>query len=262
MNENSDQPTIRSWPNQLVPCRVLEPGASFAWLRAGRQDYQNAPVLILFYGVCVFLLNVFVAWLAWKLGGYILLLSSLSGFVFIAPLLAFGLYSVSRQLTEDRQPDLGHTIEAIKRPLSNAMVFALVLLVIFLLWARAGMMVQVFFPLGGQLEISRLLTFLLIGTAVGSVFAGVSFAASVFSLPMMANREVDVITAVISSINAVLRNKPAMLVWAVLVSLLTIRGFLTAGLGLIIIIPWLGYSTWHGYRAAFDVSEWPQLPQK
>ena len=79
---------------------------------------------------------------------------------------------------------------------------------------------------------------------------------------MIANRDVDVITAVISSVNGVLRNKPAMFVWAFLISAMTLIGFLTAGLGLIIIIPWLAYATWHGYREALDVSEWPKLPQE
>ena len=176
-------------------------------------------------------------------------------------MLAFGLYSVSRQLCEGKKPNLAHTIGAIKRPLGNAMVFTLVLLVIFLLWARAGMMVQVFFPYGRDPEWGHIITFLLIGSAVGSIFATVSFAASVFSLPMIANRDVDVITAAISSINAVLRNKPAMFVWAMLISVLTIIGFLTAGIGLIFIIPWLAYATWHGYRETLDVSEWSVLPR-
>jgi len=123
------------------------------------------------------------------------------------------------------------------------------------------MMVQVFFPFGTHPDWGHVISFLLIGSAVGSIFASVSFAASVFSLPMLANRDIDVITAVISSINAVLRNKPAMLVWAGLISALTLLGFLTAGIGLIIIIPWLAYATWHGYRAALDVSEWSVLPR-
>jgi len=177
-------------------------------------------------------------------------------------MLAFGLYAVSRQLCEGKQPNLGSTIQAIRRPLGNALVFTLVLLVVFLLWARAGMMVQVFFPYGRDPNWTHIVTFLLIGSAVGSIFASVSFAASVFSLPMIANRDVDVITAVISSINAVLRNKPAMLFWASLISVMTLIGFLTAGIGLIFIIPWLAYATWHGYREALDVSEWPRLPQK
>ena len=150
---------------------------------------------------------------------------------------------MSRQLCEGKTPDLAHTIDAIEKPLGNAMVYTLVLLVVFLLWARAGMMVQVFFPFGGDPDWGHVVTFLLIGSGVGSIFASVSFAASVFSLPMLANRDIDVITAVISSINAVLRNKPAMLIWATLICSLTLVGFLTAGLGLIIIIPWLAYAT-------------------
>jgi len=262
MNDKQSQRTPITPKTMIVPSRSLDTGAAFGWLRAGWNDFRNAKRISLVYGFFVFLVSAILAWLAWKLGGYILLLSALSGFVFVAPMLAFGLYAVSRQLYEGKIPVLGHTIEAIKRPLGNAMVYTLVLLVVFLLWARAGMMVQVFFPMGGHPEWGHIVTFLLIGSAVGSLFASVSFAASVFSLPMLANRDIDVITAVISSINAVLRNKPAMSVWAALICTLTLVGFLTAGIGLIIIIPWLAYATWHGYRAALDVSEWPKLPQE
>jgi len=262
MNNNKDPQEFIPPKTHLVPCRSLKTGAAFEWLEAGWEDFRKAKVISLAYGFFVFLVSVFVAFLAWKLGGYVLLLSALSGFVFVAPMLAFGLYSVSRQLCEGKTPDLAHTIRAVKRPLGNSMVFTLVLLIIFLLWARAGMMVQVFFPLGGKPEWSHIITFFLIGSAAGSIFASVSFAASVFSLPMLANRDIDVITAVISSVNGVLRNKPAMLVWAMSICTLTGIGFLTAGIGLIVIIPWLAYATWHGYRAALDVSEWPILPRE
>lgn len=245
----------------LVPCQTLPAGAAFGWLRAGWQDLMQAKRVSLVYGFFVFLVSALVAWLALQLGGYVLLISVLSGFVFIAPMLAFGLYSVSRELCEGREPSLASTLGAIKRPLGNSMVYTLVLLVVFLLWARAGMMVQVFFPLGGDPDWGKIVTFLAIGSAVGSIFACVSFATSAFSLPMLANRDIDVITAVLSSINAVLRNKPAMFVWAFLICLLTAVGFLTAGIGLIVIIPWLAYATWRGYRAALDPSGWPILPR-
>jgi len=262
MKEESAQRPPVPPKTQVVPCRQLAPGAAFGWLRAGWGDLWKAPGISLAYGLFVFLVSVCVAFLAWKLGGYVLLFSALSGFVFVAPLLAFGLYSVSRQLCEGKTPNLAATIRAIKRPLGNSVVFTLVLLVVFLLWARAGMMVQVFFPLGGTPEWGHIVTFLLIGSAVGSIFACVSFAASVFSLPMLANRDIDVITAVISSVNGTLRNKPAMFVWAVLICSLTGVGFLTAGVGLIVIIPWLAYATWHGYRAGLDVSDWSVLPRE
>lgn len=261
MTKTSEQQPHLPPKTILVPCRTLRTGIAFQWLRAGWVDFKNAMGISLGYGILVFLLSLLVASLAWKLGGYVLLISTLSGFVFIAPMLAFGLYSVSRQLCEDRKPSFKSTFNAIKRPLSNSMVYTLVLLVVFLLWTRAGMMVQVFFPLGGHPEWGHVITFLLIGSAVGSIFACISFAASVFSLPMLANRDIDVITAVLSSINATLRNKPAMLLWAFLICSLTLVGFLTAGIGLIIIIPWLAYATWHGYRDALDVKDWPKLPR-
>lgn len=262
MTDKKDSKAYIPPKTMLVPCRSLETGASIQWLRAGWADFQNARDISLAYGFVVFLLSLLVAWLSWLLGGFVLLISTLSGFVFIAPMLAFGLYSVSRQLCEGRQPTLERTFAAIKRPLANSMVYTLVLLVVFLLWARAGMMVQVFFPMGQHPDWGHVLTFLFIGSAVGSVFACVSFAASVFSLPMLANREIDVITAVISSINAVLRNKPAMALWAFLICVLTFVGFITAGIGLIVIIPWLAYATWHGYRAALDASELTRLAGK
>lgn len=243
----------------VVPHRVLPTGAAFGWLAAGWRDLSAAPRVSLIYGLMVFVVSALVAWLAYQLGGIVLLLSTLSGFVFVAPLLAFALYSVSRQLCEGREPSLRHTYRAMRKPSGNAMVFALVLLVVFLIWARAGMMVHVFFPLDGHPEWRDVASFLAIGSSVGALFAGFTFAAVATSLPMLANRDVDVVTAVVSSINVVLRNKPAMLLWACCIVVLTLIGFATAFLGLIVIIPWLAYSTWHSYRDALDVSQWPIL---
>jgi uncharacterized membrane protein len=244
----------------VAPCRDLNPGMPFDWLRAGWADYRKAPGVSVAWGLIVWVLSALVAWAAWTIGNWILLLTVLSGFIFIAPLLAFALYSVSRQLADGDNPVLGRSIKAMKIPFSNALVFALVLLIIFLIWARAASMIYIFFPAEGLPGIRDLLTFLFIGSAVGAIFAGFSFAASAFSLPFLANREVDIVTAVVSSINAVLRNKWTMFAWALLIVLLTVAGIVTALLGLIIVIPWLAYATWHGYRAALDVSEWPVLP--
>lgn len=244
----------------VAPCRDLPRGAPFEWLRAGWRDYRAAPGLSLAWGVFCWLLSSAITLLAWKTGGWVLLISLLSGFVFVGPLLAFGMYSVSRQLCLGRKPTLAQTLKAAWRPLSNSLVFALVLLVILLLWARAGAMVHIFFPTDGTVRLEHLTVFLVVGSAVGSVFAAITFAASVFSLPFIANRDVDVVTAVVSSINAVLRNRRTMLLWGVLVSALTAVGFMTAMLGFVVIIPLLGYATWHGYRAALDVSGWDTLP--
>jgi uncharacterized membrane protein len=252
-HRNADRQSI------VVPCRALSPAEPFRWLALGWRDFRAAPRVSLVYGLLVFLASAVLAWLAWKLGGFVLLLSALSGFIFVAPLLAFALYSVSRQLYEGRRPSLRRTLWAMRRPLGNAAVLALILLVIFLVWARAGMMVHIFFPMDGQPRTADVVTFLAVGSAVGAVFAGFTFASVVCALPMLANRDVDVITAVVSSINAVLRNKVTMAIWAALIVVLTALALVTALLGLIVVIPWLAYATWHGYRATLDVSDWPTL---
>ena len=122
-------------------------------------------------------------------------------------------------------------------------------------------MVHIFFPSTGEVKLEDLALYLGVGSAVGSIFATICFMASVFSLPFIANRDADVITAVVSSINAVLRNRKTMFLWAVMVAVFTAVGFLTAMVGFIVIIPLLGYATWHGYRDALDVSGWAVLKE-
>jgi uncharacterized membrane protein len=244
----------------VAPCRDLDPRSPLGWLGNGWRDYRSAPGLSLAWGGFCWAVSILVAGFAWKAGGWVLLISLLSGFVFVAPLMAFGMYSVSRQLCLGNQPTLGATLRAARKPLTNSLVFALVLLIIFLLWARAASMVHIFFPSDGEVRLEDLALYLGVGSAVGSVFAAMCFAASVFSLPFIANRDVDVITAVVSSINAVLRNRWTLFFWAVLVVFFTAVGFLTFMLGFIVIIPWLGYATWHGYREALDVEQWGTLP--
>lgn len=244
----------------VAPCRELDREAPWKWLKAGWQDFRAAPVISLAWGTFCWLLSTLVTLAAWKIGGWVLLLSALSGFIFVAPLLAFGMYSVSRQLCLGNRPTLAWTLKAARKPFTNSLVFALVLLVIFLLWARAGTMVHIFFPSEGTVKLSNLALYLCVGSLIGSVFVSICYAASVFSLPFIANRDADVITAVVSSINAVLRNRLTMLKWGLTIAVLTGVGFATAMFGFILIIPLLGYATWHGYRDALDVSDWPVLP--
>ena len=103
-----------------------------------------------------------------------------------------------------------------------------------------------------------MLEYLLIGSLVGSVFAALTFAVAVVSLPLIADRDVDMVTACISSVNAVMRNKGVMALWALLIALLTALGFATAFLGLGIAMPWLAYASFHAYRDTLDAGTWPR----
>jgi uncharacterized membrane protein len=245
----------------VAPCRSLPAGAPLHWLRLGWEDLRGAPRLSLAYGAAVVALSYLISVLAFTFGGYILLLSLLSGFIFIGPVLAIGLYSVSRQAEQGRSPRLADCLREERRHLGNAMVFALILLVVFLLWVRAASMVHVFFPVEANPGWAGLAVFLGVGTVVGSVFAAVVFCASAFSLPMIMDRRVDVVTAVVTSTNAVLRNKTAMALWAGLIVVCVAVGFATAFLGLAIVLPLIGYASWHAYRDTVIADAWPRFEE-
>lgn len=256
-----NNPTSSEPENSLpfvVPCRTLGFDAPWRWLRLGWHDLRRARGLTAIFGLVVVLVSVAVSTLAWQLGRFALLAALLSGFVFIAPLIAVGLYSVSRNLESGRPPRLRDSFALVRSVTGQAAVFALLQLVIFFTWSRAGMMVSAFLPIEPE-NLRSLLEFLAVGSAFGTVFAALTFAAAVLSLPMIADRDVDMVTAVVSSINAVLRNKAVMLLWAFLIAALTAIGFATLFLGLGVVIPWLAYAAWHSYRETLDARDWPPI---
>ena len=243
----------------VAPCRQLHTLAPFGWLRRGLHDLVEAPQQSLAYGLSVALLIAAVCLLAWFEGSQWFMFAMLGGFVFLAPLTCIGLYAISAQLERGQQPTLATSLgTALRRHFGNEMVFALVLLVVFLVWARAAVMVSVFFPTDGHPTSVEMLTFLGVGTAIGAVFAAITFSASAFSLPMIMHRDVDSITAIVTSVNAVLRNKRAMFVWLVIIVAGLLLGVLTAFIGLIVIIPLIGYAAWHGYLETIDAGAFPR----
>lgn len=247
-------------PAPLVfPCRELSWRAPLGWLRLGWQDLRAEPGLSAVFGGVIFVGSVGMSVMAYELGRFALLTALLSGFVYLAPLIGVGLYSVSKARLSGRTPRLADSFSMARRVAGHAGVFALIQLVIFMIWSRAGMMVTAFVPVEDG-NVQSLIEYLLIGSAIGSLFAALTFAVSAFSLPMIADRDTDMVTACLSSINAVLRNKPAALFWATIIVALTALGFATAMLGLALIMPWLAYATFHGYRDAF-ASEGVSAPE-
>ena len=153
----------------VVPCATLSWSAPLRWLRLGWRDFRRAPGLSLLFGGVILAVSVLVSVLAWSLGRFALLALLLSGFVFVAPLLAVAIYAVSRSLLDGETPRLRGSLRVARRVLGQAGVFALVQLVVMLLWSRAGMMLTVFVPLH-QGDTRALVEYLAIGSLVGSVF--------------------------------------------------------------------------------------------
>ena len=259
MTEQMPQEFDRDNMPFVAPCRQLNPFAPFRWLRKGIADFIRARHASLLYGAVMAAIMAIVVLLAWVYGSHWFMLAMLGGFVFIAPLSCIGLYAISAQIERGQEPSMSRSLRsAFKRHLGNEMVFALVLLIIFMVWARAAIMLSIFIPTGSSLELKELITYLGVGTIVGAMFAVVTFSASAFSLPMIMHRDVDSITAIVTSINAVLRNKLAMVIWLTLILAGLLIGMLTAFIGLIVILPIIGYGAWHGYLETIDASDFPR----
>jgi len=243
----------------VAPCRQLSPWAPFGWVKLGIKDLMQAPQHSMAYGITVALMIGIVCMLAWFRGSQWFMFAMIGGFVFLAPLTCIGLYAISAQLERGQQPLMARSARAAwKRHFGNEMIFALALLVIFLVWARAAVMVSVFFPTEGDPSVGDWVAYLGFGSAVGAVFATVTFSASAFSLPMIMHRDVDSVTAIVTSVNAVLRNKGAMFVWLTIIVVLLLIGVATAFVGLIVIVPVIGYAAWHGYLETIDADEFPR----
>ena len=242
----------------VAPCKQLDTFAALRWVKLGWQDFRRAPKQSLTYGGVMVLLSYIVSLLALEFGNFYSLMSLLSGFILLGPIIAIGLYSISCQLQEGKIPILGHCLREGRRHFGNVIVFGLILLVVFLIWARSASMLHVFYPVETGASLESFMVFLSIGTGVGAIFSAIIFTASAFSLPMIMDRNVDMVTAVITSANAVLRNKNAMLVWAIIIFLSVVLSFATLFFGFLVLLPVIGHATWHAYQETIDASQWPR----
>ncbi len=246
--------------------RTVNVGHPFMWLARGVGDIRHNPLPSLFYGSC-FALMAYVMTIVFH-HAYEYLAALISGFLLVGPSLAMGLYEISRRHEQNKICHLGPTLFVWRRNLSNVGIFSVVLGIIFLLWARASLVTFALFYTHEIPKITEFLTdvvtfdnidFLAIYAGVGLIFATISFAISVVSIPLMLDRNQDAITAMIASVIALIRNPGTMVVWALIIVTATIIGFATFYLGLIVLIPMIGHATWHAYR---DIVEpLPTMPQ-
>ncbi|MBL8484019.1 MAG: DUF2189 domain-containing protein [Rhodocyclaceae bacterium] len=232
--------------------------APLQWLRLGWRDFRWDPTTSTFYGMCFAVLGLVLAVVLRYAVEYFAGL--LSGFLLLGPFLCLGLYESSRR-REFGQRGLPPTLTAWRRNLGNIGLFAAVLAVIMLVWARASVVIAaLFFPdrmppieeMVVQLFTFQdfdLLEFVVIFTACGLFFAALVFTFSVVAMPMMLDRNTDAISAMIVSFATVSKNVPVMVFWGFLIAAITIVGFLTLMLGLVILVPALGHASWHAYRA-------------
>lgn len=241
--------------------RVLQRNDLWDSLMAGWRDFRTAPQYGLFFGMLYAAGGWSVLLLATVSGFYYLAYPLAAGFALIAPFVAAGLYEVSRRLELGLPITWNDVFGAIrgggKRDLGW---MALVTTFTFFIWIDIAIFLYAMFfgmkapgPWALIVEIATTphgLTFFFVGNVIGACIAFFVFSITVVSFPMLLDRDVDFVTAMITSVRVVKINLSLMIFWALMIALFVLISMLSGLLALVLVLPWLGHSTWHVYRRA------------
>lgn len=233
---------------RVIPCKELDVGDPLKWLSLGLRDLFRAPLLTFFFGVIFAAIPWFITYLVALTGWHLVIMPAIVCFMLIGPFLAAGMYDVSWELEKGHKPSLKHALKAIKRNAVNEWGFGIMLMVLMIFWLRVASMIHALYP--SYLDpnnIEELLPFLVVGTAIGAFFTVIVFFLSAFTQPILMERKVDLGTAVMTSINAVWLNKVPMFIWGAMIFTAVLIGFATGFVGFIVLMPLVGFATWHAY---------------
>jgi uncharacterized membrane protein len=233
-------------------------------LTRGLDDFSAMPSHAIFLCLIYPLVGIFLAALMAGYNVLPLIFPIAAGFALLGPVAALHLYELSRRREAGLDVSWGHAFDVLHSPSFPAIAaLGVVLFVLFLAWiATAQTLYQSLF---GVLRPESMADFareilttptgwklIIIGNAVGFVFALVAFTLSVVTFPMLLDRDIGAAEAVTTSMRAVAANPVTMAVWGVIVAALLGLGFLTFFVGLAVVIPVLGHATWHFYRRVVE----------
>ncbi len=227
-----------------------------AWLGLGWADLRANPVPALAYGLLFGICGDLI--LLASLNHPHLFTAAISGFFLVAPLLAAGLYELSRQRGLGGSPSFIDSLAGLRKKAEPLAQFGLVLALLALVWERSS---AILFALLGSSAgsdsmhfITNILTggqhraFVAVWFIVGATLALFTFAISVVSVPLMLDRQVDVATAIATSLRVFSVNLEALVLWGAIIVALTLTGFATLLFGLVLFMPILGHASWHAYK--------------
>ncbi len=227
---------------------------------AGLADFRAAPQFGLFFGGVYAVGGLFLVWLTFYTGLGYLTYPLAAGFALIGPFVAVGCYEVSRRreagVALEWRGILGVVLDQSRRELGW---MAFVTLFIFIMWMyQIRILLVLCLGFKNFATVDEFLTvvtttpegllFLAIGHVDGAILSLVGFSLSVMSFPMLLDRDVDFITAMITSVKAVIANPRTMIAWAAIVTASMMSAILAGFLGLFVVLPVLGHTTWHLYR--------------
>ncbi|MAM60509.1 DUF2189 domain-containing protein [Maritimibacter sp. UBA3975] len=239
-------------------------------LRLGWRDFTRVPLMGLFFSAFFVVGGIILAFQLRVADQSYSIIPVALGFPLLAPFLAVGLYEVSRRL-ELRDSAAHHAGGDCRWSEILGVVFrqkdrqipsmAVVIIMIFLFWVFIAHMIFALFlglmPMQNILSDWQLTIFsfngikmLAVGTLVGAVTAYVLFSLTVVSLPLLLDKELDFITAMIVSWQFVSQNRAVMLAWGIVIAVMLFVAMIPMFLGLFVVMPVLGHATWHLYRRA------------
>lgn len=247
---------------KLPAIRRIDGERPWLWLAAGWRDLCRHPAISLGYGAAFTVASYALTATLVYFDLLVLLLPLAAGVVFVGPMLAVGLYEISRRIETGQPVRVRNIVFVATRSPTQIAFIGLILAFFMLAWVRlATLLFALFFgpvtPPLDQLFHTFLfslqgLSFLALGTAVGGVLALLAFAISAISIPRLMVQDTDAITAIATSVAAVGRNFWPMLLWGWLIAMLTAIGIATLYFGLILTFPLIGHATWHAYRSLVD----------
>ena len=261
-------------PDNMTPKKQTMPnintvtaGDVSASLKAGFSDFLARPVMSGFFGLFYAVFGILFVWgLVW-LGKIWMIIPAAIAFPLVAPFACAGLYEMSRRLQKGGSFGWSDILTVMANQRKREMGWmAFVTLFVLWVWFYQFRIVLVivlqdssFSDLDGFFNTVLFTpegwTFLAIGTCIGAFLSAVLFTVTVVAMPMLLDRDIDFVSAMLTSIRVVTENPVVMLTWAVIITITMLLSLVPAFLGLIFTLPILGHTTWHLYQRAVSPAE-------